>query len=196
MSHVGPWPCQAHSSSVGAIDSLPSRPSHRRLAASQLVSRRATIWGRLWGVSGTRDWVTHFAHVPRRRLRPRLLLYFASLVTQSRVLGGGVRCGRAWAGRRSDLGLSMVAAMGSMSALQRERPVNPVRSRRSLVAALEAAQRSFESAGVRRVPAVGLRGLSSGKVRKADAQDRGWWSAPQRLRRQRDLAFTGPKRSS
>jgi hypothetical protein len=37
-----------------------------------------------------------------------------------------------------------------MPALQRERPVNPKRSRRSMVAALEVAQRSFESAGDRR----------------------------------------------
>ncbi len=35
------------------------------------------------------------------------------------------------------------------TALQRERPVNPERSRRSMAAALESVQRSFESAGDR-----------------------------------------------
>lgn len=73
------------------------------------------------GVSGTRDWVTNFAHVPRHRLRPRLFLYFAALVTQSRVLGAGCGAGergpgdiRPWAvngcGNGAKVGFATVAA--------------------------------------------------------------------------------------
>lgn len=40
---------------------------------------------------------------------------------------------------------------GRRTALQRERPVNPERSRSSWVAALEASQQSFKSAGERPV---------------------------------------------